>query len=117
MVATESALLVNYEYCTGCHSCEVACRKEHDIPLGQWGIKLSQIGPWAIDEDPDHARWEFLYVPAPTSLCDLCAERVGKGLKPACVVDCQALVLESGPLDEMAARARELGSKVAVYLP
>ncbi|HBT95151.1 MAG TPA: oxidoreductase, partial [Coriobacteriia bacterium] len=21
-------ILINYEYCTGCHSCEVACRNE-----------------------------------------------------------------------------------------
>ena len=33
-------LLIDYEYCTGCQSCEVACKEEHGIPVGQWGIHL-----------------------------------------------------------------------------
>ena len=110
-------LLINYQYCTGCHSCEVACRKKNDIPLGKWGIKINEVGPFKLDEDPDHTTWEFDYVPVPTSLCDLCADRLGQGLKPVCEVDCQALVIEHGPLEELAKRARELGSKTAVYLP
>ena len=30
-------LLINYEFCTGCHSCEVSCQMEHGLagrPLG-----------------------------------------------------------------------------------
>ena len=38
-------LLINYEYCTGCKSCEMACSVEHDIPIGKFGIKLEQVGP------------------------------------------------------------------------
>ena len=117
MSAEGYGLLVNFQYCTGCHSCEVACRKEKDIPLGKWGIKLAEMGPWAIDDDPDHKKWEFDYVPVPTSLCDLCSERLGQGLKPVCVVDCQALVLEVAPVEELAKRASELGHKTAVYIP
>ncbi|MGV8082089.1 MAG: oxidoreductase [Coriobacteriia bacterium] len=110
-------LLVNYRLCTGCHSCEVACRKKNDIPLGKWGIKLNQIGPWRIDENPDHTTWEFDYVPVPTSLCDMCADRIEQGMKPSCVVNCQALVLEYGPMEDMALRAKELGEKTAVFIP
>lgn len=109
-------LLVNYKYCSGCHSCEVACRKERGLPLGQWGIKLCQVGPFEIDDDADHEKWEFIYIPVPTSLCDMCEERIGQGLKPVCVVDCQALCLEHGPVEELAARAGELGEKTAVYV-
>ena len=43
-------LLINYEYCTGCMSCEMACAVEHDIPVGQYGIKMEEIGPWKIDK-------------------------------------------------------------------
>ncbi|MCI8468596.1 MAG: oxidoreductase [Eggerthellaceae bacterium] len=110
-------LLINYQYCTGCHSCEVACRKKNDIPLGKWGIKLNEVGPFKLDEDPDHTTWEFDYVPVPTSLCDLCEDRLAQGLKPVCEIDCQALVIEHGTLEELAARARELGPKTAIYLP
>lgn len=41
-------LLIDYQYCTGCHSCEVACQMEHKLPVDQWGIKLTEIGPWQI---------------------------------------------------------------------
>ena len=30
------ALLINYEYCSGCHSCEIACRNHLGIGLGKW---------------------------------------------------------------------------------
>lgn len=111
------ALLVNYMYCSGCHSCEVACRKRQDIPLGKYGIKLTEVGPWKIDEDPDHTTWEMDYVPVPTSLCDLCADRLEMGMKPVCQVDCQCLCIEVGKAEDMLARARELGPKTAIYLP
>lgn len=115
-MSQEHALLVNYKYCTGCHSCEVACRKKNDIPLGKWGIKINEIGPFQIDENPDHAKWEYSYLPAPTSLCDMCEDRIAEGLKPVCVVDCQALVLEYGTVEELSKRAVELGEKTAIYI-
>ena len=52
-------LLIDYEYCTGCHSCEIACQVEQNIPIGKWGIKLAEIGPFQISED----KWEYTYVP------------------------------------------------------
>ena len=40
------ALLIDYKYCTGCHSCEVACRQEKGIESqDEWGIKLAEFGP------------------------------------------------------------------------
>ena len=38
-------ILINYDYCTGCHSCEVACKKELGLPEGEFGVKLSETGP------------------------------------------------------------------------
>ena len=43
------AILINYEYCTGCHSCEVACKKELGLPKGEFGIKLTETGPYAYE--------------------------------------------------------------------
>ena len=37
------AMVVNYKYCTACHSCEVACRQELEIPVEEWGIKLAEM--------------------------------------------------------------------------
>ena len=73
---THYGLLIDNEYCTGCHSCEVACKNEHDLPLGQWGIKVLELGPWKL---MDGKHWEYRYVPVPTSYCDLCADRVEAG--------------------------------------
>ena len=73
----EYALLIDYKYCTGCHVCEVSCRKEHDIPLDEWGIKLSQMGPVKM-----RGEWLWDYVPVPSDLCDLCEDRVAQGKKP-----------------------------------
>ena len=42
-------LLINYEFCTGCGTCEIACSVEHDIPIGRYGIQMATIGPWQID--------------------------------------------------------------------
>ena len=97
-------ILVDYEWCTGCHSCEFACQMEHGYPVGQTGILVNEIGPWKIDEDV----WQLAYMPVPTDQCDLCASRVERGHVPTCVKHCQAKCLEYGPLDELAGR---LGAK------
>lgn len=91
-------LLVDYEWCTGCHTCEVACQIEHGYPVGQWGIKISEIGPWQYGEK----KWQYSYLPVPTDQCDLCASRVSKGHLPTCVKHCQAKCLKFGDIDELA---------------
>lgn len=94
---TRYGLLIDYEYCTGCHSCEMACKQEHELPIGKWGIKLAQIGPWEIAKD----HWEYTFIPIPTELCDLCEDRVAEGKLPTCVHHCQASVMEFGPVEEL----------------
>ncbi len=34
------AMALDLERCTGCHSCSVACKVEHDIPLGHFRTKV-----------------------------------------------------------------------------
>lgn len=104
-------LLINYEYCTGCHSCEIACRNERNIGLGKWGIKLTEVDPFQLDDD----KWEWLYAPVPTSLCDLCEDRVKAGKKPACVHNCLAQCMEFGTLEELAAKAETMDSKSVIF--
>lgn len=66
MSTKEYGLFINFDYCTGCHTCEIACKKEHDLPEGQWGIKVMQDGP---RQNAD-GTWDYTYLPLPTSLCD-----------------------------------------------
>ncbi len=91
----KNGLLIQYEYCTGCHTCEVACKQEHGYPAGKWGIKINEI----ITEGADRIRID--YIPFPTEFCDLCAARTKQGEKPACVKHCQAAIMWHGPIDEL----------------
>ena len=47
---SENALLVHYAYCSGCRSCELACRNEHDLPEGCWGIRVREEEPWQLPD-------------------------------------------------------------------
>lgn len=93
-------ILVDYEWCTGCHSCEMACQMEHGFPIGQSGVVVQEVGPWRIEGD----HWQFGYLPAFTEQCDLCAARRAQGKVPTCVSHCQAKCLEYGELDELATK-------------
>lgn len=94
----KNALLIDYKYCTGCHTCEVACQKEHGLAPEQFGIKLTQIGPDQIEE----RTWQYEFLPVPTDRCDRCASRVGRGKLPSCVQHCQAGCMHYGSVEELA---------------
>ncbi len=97
-----NGLLIDYEYCTGCHSCEVACKQEHDYPVGKGGISLCEI----LTEKPDKT-YRIDYIPFPTMYCDLCPTRTAKGEQPACVKHCQASTMYYGDVAELAAIMQE----------
>src|SRR4030042_4521764 len=40
---TRHGLLIDYEYCTGCHTCEIACSQEYHWPAGMARIKRAEI--------------------------------------------------------------------------
>ena len=42
---TRNAIVVDLNRCFGCSSCEVACKQENDVPLGQYWSKVSAVGP------------------------------------------------------------------------
>jgi len=107
-------LLIDYEYCTGCHSCEVACKKELNLPNGKFGIKLAKNGPFKLKDTED--KWELTYVPVPTQLCDLCGDRVAAGKLPSCVQHCQAAVIQYGPVEELAAKLNNKEKQV-LFVP
>ena len=96
---SRKGLLIEYEYCTGCQSCIIACKQEHNYPVGICGVKLNEIITPGRTED-DRLRIDFL--PFPTRYCDLCADRVTAGGKTACEKACQAAAIWHGDLDELA---------------
>lgn len=96
-------LLINYEFCTGCHSCETACKVENKLTYGQWGIKVAIDGPRKLE----NGKFEFINVPIPTSLCNLCEDRVNQGKLPSCVQHCQSAVMFYGPVEELVEKMTE----------
>ena len=100
-------ILVDYEWCSGCHSCEMACAVEltHDFPAGHQGVLVHHEGLYKIGED----RWNDIYLPVFTELCDQCAARRAAGeAEPMCVKHCQAHVLKYGEVEEL---VRDLAAK------
>lgn len=106
-------LLINYAYCTGCHSCEVSCQMEHHFPEDRFGIKIQKIGPWEYEKD----KWQYDFMPVPTDQCDLCADRTSKGKDPLCCHHCQALVMEYGELEYLQERQLGLPTKSVLFVP
>jgi Fe-S-cluster-containing dehydrogenase component len=103
-------LLIEYDYCTGCHSCEVACQQEHGYPAGKFGIIVTEH----ILETMDGL--SIYYLPFPTDLCNLCSYRTKGGQKPACVKHCQAACMHFGPIDQLN-REMEKKSKTVLFSP
>ncbi len=107
----KNALLIEYEYCTGCHTCEVACKQEHNYPVGKGGIYLNEI----IIELPDE-KIRIDYIPFPTIYCDLCAARTNQGEQPSCVKHCQASCMVYGPIAELA-KAMKNKPRSVIFAP
>ena len=93
-------ILVDYEFCTGCHTCEIACATSHDLPNDRAGVVLHHEGAWEISGD----RWQDTYLPVFTDVCDKCAGGTAAhdGV-PMCVHHCQADVLRVGTLADLSA--------------
>ena len=100
----EYGLLIDYEYCTGCETCVVACKEEHGFPVGKWGIRVLDDGPWQKDDSGEGGNcFNWNKIPVPTDLCDLCAGCVAAGKEPTCVHHCQAFCMRFGTIEELAA--------------
>ena len=114
-------ILVNYEFCTGCHSCEVACKKHLGLPAGEFGIKLTETGPFEYSgAEGNKDRWEWTWLPVLTKACDMCAERTDAGKLPMCVQHCQAWCMYYGEVEELAKRLADKPKQLLIvpqYLP
>ncbi len=101
------SLLVDYKYCSGCHSCEIACNQEYDWPVGISGIKVFESTTQFED------RLFINYLPVRTDFCSFCAGRIKKGKQPACVQHCLSGCLKVSESREL---AEEIGGKERIML-
>jgi Fe-S-cluster-containing dehydrogenase component len=104
-------LMIDYEYCTGCHSCEVACKQENGFPVGRGGINLIEI----FTERPD-GTLRIDYVPFTTEYCNLCTTLTQAGEQPSCVKHCQAGTMYYGGLVELA-KLMETRPRSVMFVP
>jgi Fe-S-cluster-containing dehydrogenase component len=107
---SRNGLLIEYEYCTGCHACEVACKQEHNFSDGMVGIRVDEL----VTEGPDKVHVD--YIPVTTRFCDLCSERTKAGEQPACVKHCQAICMMYGPVTELV-KAMEEKPRSLIFAP
>lgn len=96
----KQGLFIDYHYCTGCHTCEVACQQENQFEAGQYGITVTE------HVLKNRKGLSIDYVPFVTDLCNLCVQRTTQGKKPACVKHCLAACISFGTIDELAAEAK-----------
>lgn len=104
-------LLIDYEYCTGCMSCVVACNQENNWPDDLSGMKVMEIL-----EDLPKEKMYLVYLPFPTELCILCPKRTKRGLPPACVAHCMASCIKFGPLTELI-KEMEVKRRTVLFKP
>lgn len=101
-------LLINYEYCTGCHTCVVACSQEYGWPAGMAGMKVMEV----VENLPNDKAY-LAFLPFPTELCILCRPRTRRGEDPACVKHCMASCIRYGTIEEL---SKEMNGKPRMVL-
>jgi Fe-S-cluster-containing dehydrogenase component len=107
---TRYGLLIDYEYCTGCFSCQVACAQEYKRPKDQVGMQVIETITIKSNGKPYLA-----FLPFPTENCNLCAGRVSSGEEPSCVKHCMANVIKHGSLELLAKEIHK--SRMVLWAP
>lgn len=102
--AERPGFAVDLRRCIGCHACSVACKTAHEVPLGEFPLRVR----WLPRPDAD----TYAFVPVfSESLCHDDRESLEAGLEPACVRACPTDALVFGDFaDAESAVAREAAS-------
>ncbi len=102
--AQRPGFVVDLRRCIGCHACSVACKTAHDVPLGEFRLRVRWL------PRPDAETYAFVPVFS-ESRCTDDPESTGVGLAPACVRACPTDALVYGDLDADGDRAAELARR------
>ena len=92
----EYGILVEYDFCCGCFTCEIACKQELGLPAGQSGIRVRKVGPEIMN-----GKLNVYWFPLPTDTCNLCEHRIKEGGIPSCVKHCVTACLKFGKLEDL----------------
>jgi Fe-S-cluster-containing dehydrogenase component len=84
-------VVVDLDRCVGCFACEVACKAENNLALGETWIRVYTLGPEKLD-----GRQRAEYLPIMLDGCTLCRHRIMQGLEPFCVQSCPVKALAFG---------------------
>ena len=98
-------MLIDYEFCVGCHACEIACKQENNRPVEEWGVCVKEV-------EPEISGGKLYYFPFFTDNCNLCGKRIARGLQPACVKHCWTGVMKFGTIGELAQYMRKKSKTV-----
>jgi len=83
---TDGIVMMDMHRCIGCRFCMAAC------PYGSRSFNWKDPRPHIKDENPEFpARMKGV-----VEKCNFCAERLAKGLVPACVEACQKATMKAG---------------------
>ena len=93
-------IMIDTDFCTGCHTCEVACQQEHDYSVGLNGIKVTEY-----EYKLANGKVKIDCIPFLTDLCDLCMGRQAEGERPSCVKHCQTACMYFGLTSDLASEA------------
>ncbi len=107
----DNLVLVDQDLCIGCHSCVVACpyqvRYVPDSDRGYYGDKKTPY------EEVSYKKWQA----GTAQKCNLCAPRLERGLKPACVDACPTRALKIGDLNDPGSEVVQLINERTHFQP
>lgn len=86
------------ESCIGCHTCQIACKDVHDLPVG---TNYRSVRSFVTGEGVAPRMYHLsLSMPG----CNLCSDLRACGEQVACVVSCPMRCLEFGDIEELKAK-------------